>query len=71
MYYYRQNFKSAVHNRPYGISFFAPIIEEYILWDKEMAEYENDIRGNTHEGTILAQIYLKDMVDEHFQMGGI
>ena len=70
MYYYRQNSTSAVYNRPYGILYYAPILEAYIIWEKEMVKWGNESRGTLHEGTTLAQIYLKDMIDEHFQMGG-
>lgn len=70
MYYYRQNSTSAVYNRPYGILYYAPILEAYIIWEKEMIKWRNESRGTLHEGTTLAQIYLKDMIDEHFQMGG-
>lgn len=35
-----------------------------------MVKWGNERRGILHEGTTLARIYLKDMIDEHFQMGG-
>lgn len=70
MYYYRQNSTSTMYNRSYGILYYTPIIEAYIIWEKEMVKWENERRGILHEGTTLARIYLKDMIDEHFQMGG-
>ena len=61
---------SILHNRMYGISYFEPILGAYLNWDKDMMIWKNTTRGEPGEGTILAQIYLMDMIEEHLQIGG-
>lgn len=70
MYLYRQNAVSVMHNRLWGIPYYSSIMEAYLNWDEEMAVWETSERGQLEEGSLLAKIYLKDMMDEHFQMGG-
>lgn len=67
MYLYRQNAASSVHMRNKGISYFVPIIDAYIQSDDEMQQWRNDIRGDLHEGRLLAKIYIMDMVEEELE----
>lgn len=69
-YLYRNNEKSLVHTRNYGIPYFERIINSYFLLDKDMEEYETPERGKLTEGKILANIYVMDMADEHFMHFG-
>ena len=67
MYLYRQTATSSVHMRNKGISYFVPIIDAYIRSDAEMERWSNDIRGNLHEGRLLAKIYIMDMIEEEME----
>lgn len=66
MYLYRCNEKSLIHTRAYGVAYFMHIINAYLALDKDMAPYENESRGKLLEGKKLANIYIMDMIDEHF-----
>ena len=70
MYFYRQNASSAVHTRKTGIEHFSPFVDEYIKMDEEMAVWQNEQRGTLNSGKTLAGIYIQDMLDEHFEVGG-
>ena len=70
MYFYRQNASSAVHTRKTGIEHFSPFIDKYIEMDEEMAVWQNEQRGTLNSGKTLAGIYIQDMLDEHFEVGG-
>lgn len=70
MYLYRQNPLSAVHTRPFGIQYYVPIINTWIQTDDMMAEYANVHGGELREGYILARIYIMDLLDEHYRLGG-
>lgn len=67
MYLHRQNASSSVHMRNRGISYFVPIIDAYIQSDAEMKKWSNDIRGDLHEGRLLAKIYIMDMAEEELE----
>ena len=67
MYLYRQNASSSVHMRSRGKSYFVPIIDAYIQSDAEMKKWSNDIRGDLHEGRLLAKIYIMDMAEEELE----
>ena len=67
MYLYRQNAMSAVHMRNRGIPYFVTIIDAYIESDIEMAQWQNDVRGELSEGKLLAKIYIMDMLEEEFE----
>lgn len=69
-YLYRNNPISAVHTRTFGISYFLPIIENYLQLNQDMKRWENGKRGEFREGKILARWYLMDMIEEHYQHGG-
>lgn len=68
LYYYRMRSSSATHTRPFGIPYYAPIIEAWIDSDKAMLPYANEHRGTMREGRVLARIFTLDMIDEHFMM---
>lgn len=70
LYLYRQNNTSAMSRRTRGISYYSPIIAAYLQLDQDMSIWKNSVRGELHEGTILARIYLIDMIEEHFEFGG-
>lgn len=70
MYFYRQNASSALHTRKTGIEHFSPFIDKYIEMDEEMAVWQNEQRGTLNSGKTLAGIYIQDMLDEHFEVGG-
>lgn len=70
LYLYRQNRTSAMSTREYGIDYYIPIIDAYLEVDRRMIYWKNDSRGELHEGTILARIYIMDMIDEHYQHFG-
>lgn len=70
MYYYRQNPASAVHTRPFGIQHFVPIIDTWIQTDDAMRIYADNDRGQLREGYTLARIYIMDLLDEHYRIGG-
>ncbi len=67
LYLYRQNIYSAMHKRAYGIAYYKPIVDAYLRSDEYTDQYKNEVRGETHAGTVLAGIYIMDMLDEHFQ----
>lgn len=66
MYYYRHTATSAVHSRKYGISYFVPIIDGWLLSDSLMEKWENDARGALWEGRAMAAVCIVDMCKEHF-----
>ena len=70
MYSYRKNVSSAMNSRQYGIGYFIPIIDAYIESDKLMEKWKCNQRAELCEGTVLASIYIMDMIDEHFQHFG-
>lgn len=70
MYLYRDNGKSLMHTRLYGIPYFKDVINAYLALDKDMQIYETTERGNLIEGKISANIYIMDMADEHFMHFG-
>lgn len=70
LYLYRQNSTSAMSRRTRGISYYSPIIAAYLQLDQDMSIWKDSVRGELHEGTILARIYLIDMIEEHFELGG-
>lgn len=70
LYLYRINNNSAMLNRAYGIPYFVPIIDAYLESDEEMKKWKNAVRGELHGGTVLAQVYILDMIDEHFKNFG-
>lgn len=70
LYLYRQNRKSAMYKRKVGIPYYTPIIDAYLESDKKMLCWKNDKRGELHEGTVLARIYIMDMINEHYQRFG-
>lgn len=70
LYFYRENLNSAMHKRLTGIKYYQPLIDAYIRSDILMKKYQNRKRGILREGHVLAQIYLMDMIDEHYENSG-
>lgn len=67
MYFYRQNATSTIHVRNRGITYFEPIVNAYIQSDLDMSRWSNNVRGNLHEGRLLAKIYIMDMMEEELE----
>ncbi len=66
-HYYRNNNTSAVHTRQRGIPYYELIINNWLQLDNDMRKYANEIKGTFDQGTVLAQIYTMDMIDEHYR----
>lgn len=66
-HYYRNNSASAVHTRQRGIPYYQVIIKNWLKIDNDMRQYANETRGTFDHGTVLAQIYTMDMIDEHYR----
>ncbi len=66
LYLYRKNSASAMHMRPHGIEYYAPLIEGWTRSDVSMKKYENESRGELIAGKILSIIYILDTAKEHY-----
>lgn len=67
MYCYRRNTCSAMHGRKKGIDYYAPIIKGYLQCDQDMMKYCDAHRKELKAGRNLANLYLVEMIKEHFQ----
>lgn len=66
MYLYRNNPFSVSHKTIEPIKKYVPMINEYIRLDISMKKYGFLKKGEFHEGTKMAAVYLLDMIDEYF-----
>ena len=68
MYLYRHIGNSAMSRRKYGIPYFVPIINGYLKLDDLMRHVPSK-QGKEPlvEGRVLANIYVMEMIAEHFQ----
>lgn len=67
MYLYRRISTSAVSTRKYGIPYYIPIVDAYLELDMAMEKWATGQRGTLYTGRHCANVYLMDMIDEHFQ----
>lgn len=65
LYLYRENEKSAVHNRKYGLDYYVPLLNAYLTMDSEMSCWANETRGICSAGKGIVSFYIKEMIDEH------
>lgn len=67
---YVMNPYSTVHTRKTGLDLFVPIINGWLRCDRDMLKWSTSERGELKGGKVLADIYIMDMLDEHFALGG-
>ena len=67
LYCYRINTASAMHKRKYGTDYMPPIIRGYLKTAEFLQPYENERRGSTEFGHIMAGIHAMEMAEEHYR----
>ncbi len=70
MYLYRRNPTSTMYVRPYGISYYEPIINGWLNSDEKMNSLHSIEREKLTAGYVLASIYVVDMSKEHYWYWG-